>query len=124
MRRDWVFVATLLVATPWSGTAQAGNDPAAAPATPSTPPTASAPSQGEAPLLLSIRAMSLSQTPFGDTGDMDRVKASNGSGTNRWPSPSTPVARGVYISVMPSCIPGVDEPLFPTAPRSSATRRR
>lgn len=73
--------------------------------------------------MLSIRALSLSQTPFGDTGDMDRIRASNGAGTSRWPSASTPIARGVYITVMPSCIPGVDAPLFPSAQRSSARRR-
>ena len=120
MRRGWAFLTTLLAAGLWAGAAYAGGDPA----TPSTPPTAGAPAQGELPLVLSIRAMSINQAPFGDTGDMDRVKASNGSGTNRWPSPTTPLARGVYISVLPSCIPGVDEPLFPSAPRSSAARRR
>jgi hypothetical protein len=120
MRREWIFLAALLAAVLWGGPAYAGSEPAA---TPSTTPSANAPAQGDAPLLLSIRAMSLSQTPFGDTGDMDRVKASNGAGTNRWPNASTPLARGVYITVMPACIPGVDEPLFP-ASRPSAARRR
>jgi hypothetical protein len=122
MRRGWVCLTVLLAAALWGGTARAGSEPAA---TPSTPPAASAPApQGELPLILSIRAMSLNPTTFGDTGDLDRVKASNGGGTSRWPSPNTPIARGVYISVSPACIPGVDEPFFPGSPRSSAARRR
>jgi hypothetical protein len=121
MRREWIFLAALFAATLWGGAAHAGSDPAP---TPSTPPAPNTPAQGELPLALSIRALSLSQPSFTDTGDLDRVKPSNGSGTSRWPSASTPVARGVYISVSPSCIPGVDEPFFPGAPRSSAARRR
>jgi hypothetical protein len=124
MRRQWVVLAGVLATALWGGAAHAGSEPAA---TPSAPPSASAPNapaQGDAPLLLSIRAMSISQTPFGDTGDVDRVKPSNGGGTSRWPSNSTPLARGVYISVSPTCIPGVDEPFFPGASRPSAARRR
>jgi hypothetical protein len=121
MRRRWVFLPVLLAATLWGGALYAGSEPAA---TPSTPPTASAPpAQGELPLVLSIRAMSLNPTTLGDTGDIDRVKQQNGGGTTRWPSPNTPIARGVYFSMSPSCIPGVDEPFFPGTQRSSAARR-
>lgn len=121
MRRGLAFLTALLAAVLWSGTARAGSEPAA---TPSTPPASTPAGQGELPLVLSIRAMSLNPTTFADTGDMDRVKPQTGSGTSRWPSPTTPIARGVYISVSPSCIPGVDEPFFPGSPRSSAARRR
>jgi hypothetical protein len=66
------------------------------------------------PLVLSIRALSLERTRFTtDTGELERVKAPTGAGTSRWPSATTAVGRGVYLSVMPACIPGVDEPLLP-----------
>jgi len=69
--------------------------------------------QPEAPLVLSIRALSVGPTTFTDTGDFERVRASTGAGTSKWPAASTQVGRGVYISVMPGCIPGVDEPYLP-----------
>jgi hypothetical protein len=76
------------------------------------------------PLVLSIRALSVGQSPFVETGEMERVKAPTGAGTSRWPSAATPVGRGVYISVMPACIPGVDEPFWPGTGRGGAARRR
>ena len=78
--------------------------------------------RSEAPLVLSIRALSVGTTTFTDTGDLERVRASTGAGTSRWPPASTQVGRGVYISVMPGCIPGVDEPYFPG--QRGAGRRR
>ena len=121
MRRQWPFVAVLLVATFLGGAAYAGSDPTTAQG---TPPAPSAPAQGELPLVLSIRALSVGQSPFVDTGEMERVKAPTGAGTSRWPSAATPVGRGVYISVMPACIPGVDEPFWPGTGRGGAARRR
>src|SRR5262245_34024799 len=120
MRREWAFLVVLLASTLWGGAARAGNEPAPAP---STPPPANTSGDGDRPLDLSIRSLSVSQPSFTDTGDLDRVKQLNGGGTSRWPSPTTPIARGVYISVSPACIPGVDEPFFPGA-RPSAVRRR
>ena len=126
MRWGWRFPAVVLGAALWVGTAQAGGDPAAsAPATtPGPSPVTSVPAQAPVPLILSIREMSVSGTPFGDTGDLDKVKSTNGSGKSSWPSPNVPVARGVYFSFTPACIPGVDEPYFPGARRPSAARRR
>ena len=121
MRCQWLLVATLLAAMLPSGTAYAGSDPATAEG---ALPAPGAPGRAEVPLVLSIRALSLGQTPFAETGEMERVRASTGAGTSRWPSPSTPIGRGVYISVMPACIPGVDEPLWPGARRGGAARRR
>ena len=121
MRRQWLFVPVLLAATLVGGAAYAGSDPTTAQG---TLPTPSAPGQGEMPLVLSIRALSLGQqTPFVESGDMERVRASTGAETSRWPSATTPIARGVYISVMPACIPGVDEPFFPGAQRPGVRRR-
>jgi hypothetical protein len=122
MRREWILLTALFAATLWGGAVHADGDSTPTPSTPPAPNTPAA--QGELPLALSIRALSLSQPSFTDTGDLDRVKPLNGSGTSRWPSASTPVARGVYISVSPLCVPGVDEPFFPGPPRSSAARRR
>ena len=121
MGRQWPFGAVLVAATLLGGVAYAGSDPTTAPG---TVPAPSAPGQGEMPLVLSIRALSLGQAPFAETGDMERVQASTGAGTSRWPSATTPVGRGVYISVMPACIPGVDEPLWPGARRRTAAPRR
>jgi len=121
MRRGWIFLTVFVAAGLWAGATYADSDPAVPT---NAPPAASAPAQGPLPLALSIRALSLSPTLTGDTGDLDRVKSTNGGGTNHWPSNSTPLARGVYISVSPSCIPGVDEPFFPGAQRPSAARRR
>jgi hypothetical protein len=117
MRRRGPFVV-LLAAMLLGGAAYAGSDPTAAPG---TLPAPTAPGQAEVPLVLSIRALSLGQTPLTETGELERVKAPTGAGTSRWPSSSTQVGRGVYISVMPACIPGVDEPLWPGVPRA---RRR
>ena len=122
----WSILAVLLGAALWAGRADAGSEPAATtPAsTPGTPPATSPPAQGPLPLILSIREMSMSGASLVDTGDLDKVKSTNGSGTSSWPSPNVPVARGVYFSFSPSCIPGVDEPYFPGAQRPSAARRR
>jgi hypothetical protein len=103
----------LLAVALLGGVAYAGSDPATAQG---ALPAPSAPSQAELPLVLSIRALSLEQAPLIDTGEMGRVTAPTGAGTSRWPSAATPVGRGVYISVMPACIPGVDEPLWPASP--------
>jgi hypothetical protein len=120
MQRGWTLLTVLLAAALWAGPVRAGSDPTAtAPtAAPDTAPAANPPAQGPVPLILSIREMSMG-APFADTGDLDKVKSSNGGGTSRWPSPNTPIARGVYFSFSPSCIPGVDEPLVP----QRATRR-
>lgn len=118
MRRPRVFVAVLFAATLLGGVAYAGNEPATAPG---TIPAPTAPGQGDLPLVLSIRALSLGQAPLVETGEMERVTAPTGAGTSRWPSATTAVGRGVYISVMPACVPGVDEPLWPGPQRG---RRR
>ena len=120
MRRQWLFVAVLVGLPLLGGAAYAGSDPAAVQG---TVPAPSAPIQAELPLVLSIRALSLGQTPFAETGGMERIRASTGAGTSRWPSNTTQIGRGVYISVMPSCIPGVDEPLWPGSQRPGAHRR-
>jgi hypothetical protein len=108
MRRSWPFLPVLLAAALLGGAAYAGSGPTAGGGTPPAP----TPGQAELPLVLSIRALSLGQELplLGDGGQMERVKAPTGAGTSRWPSATTPVGRGVYISVMPACIPGVDEP--------------
>jgi hypothetical protein len=86
-------VATLLL----SGPGHAGSDPTKAQATPQ--PIAPA----DAPLVLSIRSLAVSPMTFTDGGQVEAA--------------STHVGRGVYISVTPGCIPGVDEPLWPGAAR-------
>ena len=121
MRWHWSFGVLLVAATVLGGAAYAGSDPTTAQG---TPPVPGAPGQGELPLVLSIRALSLGQTPFAETGELERVKAPTGAGTSRWPSAATPIGRGVYISVMPACIPGVDEPLWPGTRHGGTTRRR
>ena len=121
MRRHWLFGVLAVPAVLMGGTAYADSDPTAAPRAVAAP---GAPGPGELPLVMSIRALSLGQTPFTETGEMERVKAPTGAGTSRWPSAATPIGRGVYISVMPACIPGVDEPLWPGTRRGGTARRR
>jgi hypothetical protein len=113
MRTLWWLGIALLPVVLGAGPAHAGNPPA-------TESTGTAPvvePQGPVPMALSIRALSLAPPAFTDTGDLERVRASNGAGTSRWPPASTHVGRGVYISVMPGCIPGVDEPAWPGTSR-------
>ena len=114
MRHQWLRVAALLAGTLLGGVAYAGSDPTAVEGTVAAP---SAPIQGQLPLVLSIRALSVTDTPFTDTGEMERVRASTGAGTSRWPAATTSVGHGVYLSVMPGCIPGVDEPFWPGSQR-------
>jgi hypothetical protein len=71
MRRQWLPVAVLVGVTLLGGVAHAGSDPAAVQGTVLAP---SAPIQSEVPLVLSIRALSLGQTPFTETGEMERVR--------------------------------------------------
>jgi hypothetical protein len=119
MRRLALFAAAaLLAATLMGGTAYAGSDPTGAAGTVQPPGTAG---QGDAALLLSIRSLAVSPTQFTAPAEVERVTAPTGAGTTRWPSATTPVGRGVYISVMPVCIPGVDEPAWPAPNRA---RRR
>jgi hypothetical protein len=120
MRRQWLLAMTLLAAVLASGAASAdsGQPPVAG-----SSESPSAPGQKGLPLALSIRALSLGETSFTEGGDTERVRASTGAGTSRWPSTRTEIGRGVYFSVSPSCIPGVDEPLWPGPSRPGARRR-
>jgi hypothetical protein len=78
----------------------------------------------ETSLILSIRARALGVlTDAPDGATFERVKAPTGEGTSRMPSATTEVGRGVYVSVMPACIPGVDEPAFPQPYRRPLRRR-
>jgi hypothetical protein len=80
--------------------------------------------QGAGGLDLSIRARSLGVVPE-PTGEaaplgLETMRAPTGAGSTRWPSRTTEVARGVYVSVEPLCLPGEDG-LFPRYP---GVRRR
>ena len=118
MRRWFLWAAMVLVAATMGGVASAGSDPTTAAG---TLPAPSAAGPSDASLLLSIRSLAVSPTTFTAPAEVERVTAPTGAGTTRWPSATTPVGRGVYISVMPACIPGVDEPLWPAPHRA---RRR
>ena len=114
-----VFATAIVAAALVGGVAYAGSDPAT---TAGALPTPSAPGPDDLSLVLSIRALAVAPVPLtmGTGGsEMERVKAPTGAGSTRWPTGE--IAKGVYISVMPACIPGVDEPLGPTR---RATRRR
>jgi len=115
MRKPWLCALALLALTLLGGLAHAGSGPTTQEG---LLPAPSAAGPGELPLIMSIRALSLGQTLFPAPAEMERVKAPTGAGTSRWPTGE--VGRGVYISVMPACIPGVDEPLR----RAGSARRR
>ena len=113
-------MVAVLGVTLLGGVAQAGSPAAPESAVPA--PAAPSPAS-ELPLVLSIRALSLGQTALPDaSSEVERVKAPTGAGSSRWPT--NEVAKGVYISVMPACIPGVDEPLGPATRRNAPARRR
>jgi hypothetical protein len=120
MRREWLLAVALLAAALVTGAASADSGQPAASGSPQSP---SAPGQKDLPLALSIGALSLGKPSFTEVGSSERVRASTGAGTSRWPSSRTEIGRGVYLSVSPSCIPGVDEPLWPGTQRPGARRR-
>jgi hypothetical protein len=117
-----LFGAAIVAAVLVGGLAHAGSDPAT---TAGTLPAPGAPGSDDLSLVLSIRALAVGPMPLtlGSEGsDVERVKAPTGAGSTRWPTGE--IAKGVYISVMPACIPGVDEPLGPPHRRAVPARRR
>jgi hypothetical protein len=82
------------------GTAHGGDDAAPKPAAASAGP--------DTGLDLSIRARALGIVPeslVAPSLDLEAQKAPTGAGSMRWPSARTEIARGVYITMMPSCGP-------------------
>ena len=92
------------------GLAYGGND---------APPAGSAASSAPDALLdLSIRgrALGISADPVtAPTLGLAPGRAPTGAGSLRMPSATTQLGRGVYVSVSPTCIPGVDD--FPVPGR-------
>jgi hypothetical protein len=103
--RRWTPAAVALALPLLAAPALAASDaPGPAPATASPADRA---------LILSIRARALGvilEAPSGS--EVERMTAPTGEGTSRMPSATTEIARGVYLTVRPACIPGVDEPPF------------
>lgn len=94
------------------GLAHAGSDPVR---TEEPGLAASGAGPGAAALLLSIRARALGLVQDGAADDgFEPMRAPTGEGTTRMPSATTELARGVYLTVSPVCLPGVDEPLVPS----------
>lgn len=112
MKVGWLVGAAILCVTVLGGVAHAGSDTAPAPsATPASP----VPS-----LVLSIRARALgletaSLPELSNSLGLETVKAPTGAGSSRMPSATTELAPGVYLTVMPSCLPGVDDVGLPPA---------
>ena len=77
-------------------------------------------------MALAIRALALGFAPLPVTSmEFETVKAPTGAGIDRMPSATTEIARGVYITVMPSCLPGMDDPLrAPVSRRAGVPVRR
>jgi hypothetical protein len=131
MRTGWLLATSALAGVlltgpgvPEAGPVGAGDQTPAAPRDQApTTPTGAAPAS-DASLILSIRARALGVLQdAGQLGEDDRVKAPTGAGSTRMPSGTTEIARGVYLTVMPSCIPGVDEPFLPPLRRPIPRRR-
>jgi hypothetical protein len=100
----------------FAGTAYGGDD--------AVPPGA-APAGRDATLDISIRARTLGIGPDtlpAPSLDLEAQRAPTGAGSLRWPSETMEVARGVYVHVMPRCIPGVDD--FPALPGRRSPARR
>ena len=123
MRIRSLFAAVIVAGTFVGGVAYGGSDPAT---TTGALPPPSAPAPDGLSLVLSLRALAVGSLPLsigptdGTGSEVGRVKAPTGAGTDRWPTGE--LGKGVYISVMPACIPGVDEPIGP-ARRAPARRR-
>jgi hypothetical protein len=119
-----LLLAAIVTVALAGGVAHGGSDPAT---TAGALPPPSAPAEDGLSLVLSIRALAVGPVPLsigapdGTTGtEVGRVKAPTGAGSDRWPTGE--LAKGVYISVMPACIPGVDEPLGPPVQRRARRR--
>lgn len=117
MRAGWIVLGGLLLVVTMAGGPSADDaSPAADASAPGAPPSP-VPS-----LLLSIRvrALGIETAPAPELSSslgLETVKAPTGAGTSRMPSTTTELARGVYLTVMPVCLPGVDEVGFPPAAR-------
>jgi len=103
MSLRWLIGAVIAALALLSGPVHAG-DASDLPGT--TPPSSTS------SLILSIRARALGLDsvlePASSLG-LEPVKAPTGAGTDRMPSATTEIARGVYLTVMPACLPGVDD---------------
>jgi hypothetical protein len=121
MRGSWTVPVGLLLAVGLVGAAGAEDTAPAVDGSASGGPPASA-------LLLSIRARALGveMAPLPQPSDslgLERVTAPTGAGTSRMPSARTEIARGVYMTVMPACLPGVDELGLPMRRPTAPVRR-
>jgi hypothetical protein len=78
---------------------------------------AAAPGAGGLDLSIRARSLGVAPEPTGEstTLGLETMHAPTGAGTTRWPSRTTEVARGVYVTVEPLCLPGAD-PLMPRYP--------
>ena len=106
MRARWFLGAAVLGVTVLGGLAHAGNDAAPAPG------AGPEPSVSSMVLTIRARALGLETAPIGEPSNslgLEPAKAPTGAGSIRMPSATTEVARGVYLTVMPSCQPGVDD---------------
>ncbi len=74
---------------------------------------------------LSVHGRALGVLPDSTAGaslGLEPERAPTGAGSLRMPSATTELGRGVYVSVMPSCIPGMDDGL-PLRRRGLPVRR-
>lgn len=101
-------LAVSMAGRPGSAAEEPG--PGTIPVTPGSP-------QGR--LDLSIRAVGSGlETPVRSSdatggSEIERIPPSLGTGSSRWPSRTSEVVPRVHVSVMPMCVPGVDEPPLP-----------
>lgn len=75
---------------------------------------------------LSIRARALGVTSEPWTGsslDLEPQKAPTGAGSTRMPSATAEIGRGIYIGLMPACVPGVDDFRVPSRRPGRPARR-
>jgi hypothetical protein len=120
MRGSWTVPVGLLLALGLVGPAGAQDTSPAVDGSASGGPAS--------PLLLSIRARALGveMAPLPQPSDslgLERVTAPTGAGTSRMPSARTEIAPGVYMTVMPACLPGVDELGVPMRRATAPVRR-
>lgn len=114
----WLSGTLMLAAAGLLPGAGAAEEPARA-----TPHPAGSAVEGR--LDLSIRALGSGPESLSRSApvEIERIRPTLGAGSSRWPSATTEVAPRVHVTVMPACIPGLDEPPPLPGRRTRAPRR-
>ena len=103
--------------------AHAGDDSSVKPTTAPGLPSGKPGTQGSLDLSIRAQALGILAPPRdADRLGIEAERAPTGAGTTRMPQAVTELRPGLYLSVMPACVPGYDD--FPVPRRRGAPPRR